>query len=161
MSRLASILLGLYLGITFFMPKEPLFYTAQKYLKSKNNIYLNSKTESSFIKLTLKDAVLFVDGMDVATLKECDIYPFLLYNKVEIKNLLFSIDNLKVKNLILTYSIVRPTLLDIKGSANFGTIEGSLDLKERFIKVYVKKASNRVKRFLRKDKEGYYYYEKF
>lgn len=160
MKKFFIAFLAFYLGIIVFMPKKELFYTAQKYLSSQN-IYINAKVESNIISLILKDAKVYINGINLINFQKSDIYMFILYNRIEIKKITINFNNLKINKLTLTYDITNPIKIKINGKSNFGNINGIVDLKNKAIKIYILNAKDFIKRYLRKDKKGYFYYEKY
>ncbi|EDM23420.1 hypothetical protein FE773_00210 [Caminibacter mediatlanticus TB-2] len=160
MKKFLIFLIGLYIGFIIFMPKENLFFTFQNYLKNRN-IYINTKTSSNLISLSLKNFTLFINKIDIAKGEEISIFPFLFYNKIEAKNIQLNIQNIKINNIFATYSILNPIKIVINGNSNFGKINGYIDLIKKNIKIYLKNPSPQIKEFLQKDKKGYFIYEKF
>ena len=160
MKKFFIFLLGLFIGIIFFMPKDNLYYTAQKFL-SKENIYINSSIKSG-INLDLTNGKVYQNGIDFLDFKEIKVLPFLFFNKIEANNININLQSLKINKLNITYSIINPLKVYISGTSNFGKIEGNINLIKKYIKVYILNlTNNNIKSFLRKDKKGYFYYAKF
>ena len=160
MKNFFIFLAGLLIGIIFFMPKDNIYYTAQKYL-AKENIYINSSVKNGF-SLELTNGKVYQNGIDFASFKDIRILPFLFFNKIEAKNIAINFQNLNISNLNITYSIINPIKIYITGSSNFGKIKGKVNLIKKEIKIYILNlTNNNLKNFLRKDKKGYFYYAKF
>jgi len=160
MKKIIVIFLGFLVGITIFIPKENLFYLLQKELSP--NIYINTDLSSNPIKLSLTRGQLYFNNMNMVNFEEIDIFIYLFYNKILLKNVKFEIGNYRVESGKIIYSILSPLKIFIKGKGNFGLIDGFIDLKEKFIKIYILDLKNStIKRLLKKDEKGYYYYEKF
>jgi len=156
-----SFLIGFYIGFIIFMPKNFLIFTAEKFLK-KENIYINAKYKENLLNEEIKQANIFINGISLIEFKKAKIFLFIFYNKVSINNISIHFQNLKINNLNITHLIINPFKILIKGNSNFGKIDGFIDLKNRFLKVYILNLTNRnLKTFLRRDKKGYFYYEKF
>jgi len=151
-----SFLIGFYIGFIIFMPKNFLIFTAEKYLK-KENIYINAKYKENLINSEIKNAKIFINGINLIEFKKAKFFPLIFYNKISINNILIHFKNLKINNLNITYFIVNPLKVLIQGDSNFGKINGFIDLKKRFLKVYILNLTNsNLKTFLRRDN-----YEKF
>jgi len=161
MKKFFIFLISFYIGFIIFMPKSNLLFSLEKYLKHQN-IYLNATYKENIFKLNIKNAKIFINKINLIDFKEAHIMPFIFYNKLEIKNIFIHFQNLKVSNLDINYSILNPLKILIKGNSNFGKIEGFVNLKDKFIKIYILNlTNNNIKSFLQKDKKGYFYYAKF
>jgi len=160
MKKFFIFLLGLLIGIIIFMPKDNLYYTLQNFLK-KENIYINSDIKSS-LYLQLKNGVVYYNKMDISKFKEIDILPFIFYNEIKAKDIEINIGKYKITSLKAFYTPFYPIKIFIKGSSNFGKIEGNIDLLKKEAKIYILNLTNNsLKSFLKKDKKGYFYYAKF
>jgi hypothetical protein len=158
MKKVIAIITAFYLASVIFLPKERLFFLAQNYLK-KENIYINT-TPSEDISLNLKESEIFINGIKTASIKESKIYLFFLFNKAILKDI--KTIKYKISSITLTNSIISPFEIDIKGEAKSFSLNGKIDLKTRTIKVYfLNLKDNFLKRVLKKDAKGYYYYERF
>lgn len=159
--KFLTIILSFFIGLIIFMPKENLFFTLQKELK-KENIFINTKASSNLIDLKLDNSKIFVNKINIANIESIKITPLLFFNKIDLKNIKIDFNHLNIDNLNLTYSILTPFNVDIKGSSNFATIKGFIDLKNRNMKIYLLNLTNKtIKSFLKKDKKGYFYAQKF
>ena len=160
MKKFTVFIVGLFLGLIVFMPKDNLYFTLQKYL-AKENIYINSKI-NSFNTLNLENGTVYYNGMDIITFNKIEILPFVFFNKIDVNNLKIKLENLDIKKADITYSVLNPLKVYIKGSSNFGDIDGEIDLIKRKIKIYILNLNNRfLKNMLKKDKKGYFYYAAF
>ena len=156
-----SFLIGFYIGFIIFIPKNFLIFTAEKYLQ-KENIYINANYKESLFNEEIKNAKIFINSINLIEFKKAKILPLLFYNKININNISINFKNLKINNLNITYFIINPFKVLIKGNSNFGKIDGFIDLKKRILKVYIINLTNtNLKLFLRRDNKGYFYYEKF
>jgi len=156
-----SFLIGFYIGFIIFMPKNELIFTIEKYLK-KENIYINANYKEHLFNEEIKNAKIFINSINLIKFKNAKIFPFIFYNKINIKNILIHFQNLKINYLNISHSIINPFKVFITGDSNFGKINGFIDLKNRILKVYIINLTNKnLKSFLRRDKKGYFYYEKF
>ena len=154
------IIVSFLVGIVIFMPKDNLFFTLQD--KLNPDIYINTTTKNQPFKLNLTNSTIFVNKINLAKIKNTDIYPFLFFNIAKINNIKLNFNNLKIDNLNITYSILNPFNIFIKGKAKFANIDGKIDIKNRKIKIYLLHLKNNyLKQFLNKDKQGYFYAQKF
>ena len=160
MKKILIFFAGFLIGLIIFMPKDNLYFTFQKFLASQN-IFINSKIKNT-LTLTLYNGKIYQNGINLASFKETTIIPFILYNKISAKDININFQNYKIKNLDITYTLLNPIKIYISGNANFGKIEGIINLFEHFIKIYIFNLNDsNLKPFLKKDKKGYYYYASF
>ena len=161
MKKAITVFLGFYLGFVVFMPKENIFFTVQKYL-APYKIYINADTAATPLALYLHRGTLFFDGMDIAAFDHCKLYPWLFLNLCTISDTKINVGGFKIQKLRLLYSIVNPLKIYLEGSANFGTLKGYINIKNRELKIYIHHIKNSaIKTYLQKDKEGYFYHASF
>jgi hypothetical protein len=159
MKKFFLFLAGFLMGLIIFMPKDNLYYTFQDYLK-KENIYINSDIKSR-ISLYLKNGVVYYNGMDISKFENTEILPFIFYNQIKGKNITLNIGNYKINSLNIVYTVFYPIKIFVKGDSSFGKIDGEVNLIKKEVKIYIKNLTNNsLKRFLRKDNKGYFYYAK-
>ncbi len=159
MKKFLIFLTAFYIGIIIFSPKENLYFTLQKYLKEQN-IYINSDIKSNLFSLNLKNAKVFVNKINLINFKKASFYPFIFFNKITVNDIDINVQDLNIKKLNVVYSVIKPLKIKIVGESNFGKIDGFIDLTKQYLKVYIKNPKKIIS-FLRKDKKGYYFYEKF
>jgi hypothetical protein len=160
MKKFFLFLAGFLMGLIIFMPKDNLYYTFQDYLK-KENIYINSDIKSG-ISLYLKNGVVYYNGMDISKFENTEILPFIFYNQIKGKNITLNIGNYKINSLNIVYTVFYPIKIFVKGDSSFGKIDGEVNLIKKEVKIYIKNLTNNsLKKFLRKDDKGYFYYAKF
>ncbi|GAB6075072.1 hypothetical protein [Nautilia lithotrophica] len=163
MKKFFAILLGFIIGFYFFMPKKNLFYLIQNKLYQTYNIALKTDIKSNIFKLSLTNGNIYFKNIKIATFKNADIYPYIIYNKIEISNIKIPINNLIIYKSKLIQTITNPLIIKIKAFSNFAKkIYGEIDISKKEIKLYFNDIKNKsIKQILKKDKKGYYYYEKF
>ena len=141
--------------IILFLPKENFYYLFEKKLYDSKNIVLNSeKIDDKFLYLDIKDLDILLDNAFIGNIKEIDVLPFVLYNKIFIKNIRVSNKFKKllprsIESAKIDYSILNPLKINIALSGKFGRVVGFIHLKDK--KIYLelhttKKYSN--KRFV-------------
>ncbi|AZV45723.1 hypothetical protein C3L23_00045 [Nautilia sp. PV-1] len=162
MKKFITVLAGFIIGFYIFMPKTEIFYFIQNIL-SKNGIYLTANTKSDIYKLNLSNGKIYYKSIKTAEFKKALIYPYIFYNKLYITDITLPIDNIKINEVSLTQNIIHPFIIQIKAESNIAkNIYGNINLSNKEIRIYfIKIYNNAIKQFLKKDKKGYYYYEKF
>ena len=157
--KILTAFIGFLLGLIVFMPKDNIYFKIQEIL-SKQNIYINSDIKNS-LSLELKNGTVFVKKMDIAYFDKCEIYPYIFWNKIECKNINIA-NQYKIKEIKTSYSLINPLKINISGNSNFGKIEGEINIFDKKGKIYITKLTNSlIKKYLKKDKKGYFYDVKF
>jgi len=152
MKKTALVLIGIYLGIVFFMPKESIFYKIEEYLPVK----ITADLSSTPISLNIKKADIYYAGIKSATIKNSEIYPFLFYNEAKINIFVNSLD-INLSGIKLIYTPFVPFKIFVKGK----DITGDIELKNRKIHILFLHPQNEIKDFLQKTKKGYELNERF
>jgi hypothetical protein len=161
MKKFLLFILGFFIGILLFLPKTNLYYFIQTQLQ-KEHIYINSKIKSDILSLSLINGKIYYETMKIAEFQKIKIHIFLIYNKLTVKNLKLEIGNYKILNASVVYTILNPFKAEINAETNFADVKGYINLKNRYIKLYFHKITDiSIKKFLKKDKKGYYYYVKY
>ena len=165
------ILLVIYLSLIFFLPKKELYFFGESQLTKYKAIIGEEQIRDRFFDLELKNGKLFIDEIDMASFEKINIYPTFFINKVKLQNFsptksLQKIMPVEIRNLVLFHTIFNPLKIDIKIGGNFGDGEGVVDLDKKFVKIYLKpkkesKSFSKIKKFLKKTKEGWIYEKKF
>jgi len=161
MKKFFIVLTGFLIGAIFFLPKQNIYYFVQQKL-AENKIHIISEINSNPLKLSLSNGKIYYKNMEIATFKNADVYLFLVYNKAEIKDIKLKLGSYFVSFATLTYTVVSPFEIIIKAKGNFADMSGTVNLKEKYVKLYFNNIKNpSIKRMLKKDKKGYYYYAKY
>jgi len=156
MKKILIFIIGFLIGLIVFMPKQELFFKILEILHTKK-IDIISKTKQTPLYLKISDAKVYYLNLPSATIKNITVYPYIIFNKIKAENIKINLGDFKIKSLNIFYI---PFLnAKITGKSNFGEFEGEANLHE--IKIYIKNRSNKIKSFLKKDKKGYFYYERF
>ncbi|WP_143709724.1 hypothetical protein [Nautilia profundicola] len=143
------------------MPKKELFFLIQNYLK-KENIYINTKINQTITGLIFNNGQIYYKNINVCDFNKGILNIYLIQNNLYIKDLKINIGNYFIKKAYLSHNILDPFIININASANFGDIKGKIDIKNSFLKIYIINIKNQtIKKLLKKDKKGYYYYVNF
>ncbi len=177
MTRMQKIVFGLFLALLFyisfilFLPKEALWYQAERFMKKAEIVMDQEELHDRYIDLALRDGTLYIQGFEVARIGQITISPWLIANRVKMERLFIGNDlkmlkGMSVTSVSLSHSLLTATHVTIAAQGNFGTLEGDLDLFEGQIELLIKpspllKSKAFLMRQLRKDKEGYRFVRKF
>ena len=149
-----------------FAPKQELYYLVEKKLKEKEIIISNETVTDTWLGVNIKNADIYVKGIKMANVANLQLNMFFFYNTLNIDNINMdeslqamapkAIDALKVK-----YSVLNPLNVTIDGLGSFGTATGAVALKEKQLHIDfpVVKDIQTIKKFLKKDETGGWYYE--
>jgi hypothetical protein len=134
MKLLKIFLLMLLFSLTLliFLPKQNLYYLAEQHLKKYDVILSNETLSSNISGLYIKDASLYVQGVNIA-----------LLNKI---SLTFGGVNISSKDIGLVF-----TSVDINNH--------SIILNFKPTQTFIRKYKKMILKYFKKDKKGVYKYE--
>lgn len=125
-----------------FFPKENLYFLLEKKLAPYKVIVSNEKLNEKAFSLLIKDATIYYNDIEFATLQNMSISTYVFLNKINVKNVqvLDDFKNFipqKIEYINMQYSIMNPTLIDVNSKGEFGEINGVIYLFDRTIKLYL------------------------
>lgn len=149
-----------------FAPKQELYYLIEKSLKKSDIVISNETIKDTWFGLNISNATIYVKGVNVAKTANLQLNCFFLYNTLTIEGIemdasLHNIAPKSVDELKATYSIMNPLQVKLEGLGSFGTMDGKVALVEKRVNLSfpVAKDIHAFKKFLKKDKQGGWYYE--
>ena len=149
-----------------FAPKEELYYLAEKSLKQSDIVISNETIEDRWFGLRISDADIYVKGINVAKVANLQLNLFFFYNTLTIEGIdmdasLHNVAPKAVDELKATYSVIDPLHVQLDGVGSFGTVSGNAILLENKVRLNfpIAKDIRAFKKFLKKDKQGEWYYE--
>ncbi|NPA73472.1 MAG: hypothetical protein GXO12_02055 [Epsilonproteobacteria bacterium] len=156
----------------YFLPKEELFYFAQRKLNGYYIGFYSQKIEDKGFKLkTVNDSIKY-DKLDIANIKEADLTTFVLWNDFIAKDIRLSdvSSSIVPRNIEYVKLIWSPfsgykIKVDIKG--DLGVAVGYIDILHKKIVITLKPSNLMKKRYystlrgLKKIKAGYKYVKSF
>jgi hypothetical protein len=161
-------LIALIIAFIAFMPKEQLYYFAERKLSEQNIVISQEEINTKFGALIVKHGVVNFQGIDVAQFNKAKILPLLFVNRATIENIEFlniakNFINFDIEALKLNHTILKPFIINLTAFGGFGSAEGFIDLKKRLIRIDITEAKNinSIKRFLKKGDKGWYYESRF
>jgi hypothetical protein len=171
MKKIFLALLFFVIGLVLFMPKINLYYTMNDYLKKELITIKQKSIQDRWYKLELKDATAYYDGIKSLLAKEVDIKPWIIYNKIELKEIkpadsLKRFFNFKANKAVITHSLLSYKKAYIEAEGDFGALDGEIDLIGRKIHIHLSptkrfEKEQVVREYFKKSKEGYIYESKF
>jgi hypothetical protein len=147
-------------------PKQELYYFLEKKLKENDIVISNETVTDRWYGVDISDADLYVKGINMAKIEKLSfnfffVYTNLLVKKIKVDKSLRNMAPESIENVDVQWSIIDPLHVKVKGVGSFGTMDGSVALLDRNVKILfpVAKDINSFKKFLRKDPKGGWYYE--
>jgi len=161
-------ILVFYFSFLILSPKRELYYALEKKIARSGVIIDGEKVKETALGVELKEPTIIYEGIKVAKVDMVKIVSMVVYSKITILNIqndkaMRNILPLLPKNIIIEHNILSPYRLNILAYGDFGIAKGIFDIKSMTIRVYIIKPNNidSIKRYLKKDKNGWYYEEKF
>ena len=161
---LGAFVLSLVL-LWLFAPKQELYFLLEKTLKENDIVISNETVVDRWYGIEINHADLYIKGINMAKINSLKLNFFFVYTNLDIDDIIMdkSLQNMapkSIENLHADWSILDPLHVGISGVGSFGSMNGSVALLDRKVKIRfpVAKNINSFKKFLRKDpKEGWYY----
>ena len=165
MKKFLLILFSFLSALVFLMPKTEIYYTLKLFLAPQHIILTQERVKDRWFDLKIENLKLLYDGIESAQVEQLNIVPWLFFNRISAENVHAGKDVRKMfdfnaEQIIVTYSVLSPLEATISANGNFGTIEGSLKLKEGKLKLVCEptnafKSSSMFRELFRKQDEGY------
>jgi len=151
--------------LILLFPKNILWNTFVQNIQYKNTTITSQKTKDLRYEFTAYNIKIYYKNFKVADLGEITIKPWLLFNKISLKNLHFGknmpiLNNLNIINAKITYTLFMPTKIHITGISNQGNFIGIVNIFKH--KGYILLKKNSIKniflhQYFKKTKEGMRY----
>lgn len=157
--------------IVVMIPKEKLFFTFESFL-SKHHLFINGETLTNrFLYLDAANGILLLDNQEIATIGKIRMAPCIVSNHIWVSSIIPSPLYLtffpgKIDTLVITYSLLHPLSLDLRGEGDFGHCEGVFDLVNKKVRI-VFEATPELRNYpllvfkLHEEKEGLVYESDF
>ncbi len=150
-------------------PKERLYYLLEHTLAKDGIFIANESLKSQSLGLEINRAKISHNRFALAEITKAKFLTLLFYSKILIKELRLSqeLQTLlgieKIDSLRLIHSLMHPMTVFIEAHGDFGTISGSIDLKSRYIRLWLinPKRSPEFARYFKRLKEGMLYEQSF
>jgi hypothetical protein len=171
MQMVKKIVLPLFViwfSLLVFMPKKEIYFALEKVLLSQDIEVNEEVIESTPFTLVLKGMTFYVKGIRVAKADEAEFFTLLAYSRLTVRNIvvdksLRSMLPPELSLLQVTHFLVDPLHLRIFAKGSFGTVEGSVSLKEHMVHLDFVEAKDirTIKSNLKKGEKGWYYESSF
>ncbi len=157
-----------YFSFILLAPKRELYHLFEKEIYKSGIIIDGEDVEETPIGVKLMHPTIIYEGAKIAKAKEIKIITMIFYSRIEIEDIE---DDSAIKNffpvipktVIISYNLIKPTVLNIRLLGNFGYAQGYYDLKNYKLHLNFGKDDNisNIKRYLKKSENGWYYEERF
>ena len=156
-----------WIAFVVFMPKESLYFATEKYLKEQH-VYINEKKiEEKPWGLSVDKGEIYVYGIPSAVFDKATATTLLVYNRLTVNALKVTNEMVKIpieiERLVALYRIWDPLHIAFTMEGTQGHAAGSVDLRKRTLRIDFsdERKLGALKRFLHKDKKGWYYATSF
>ncbi len=171
MQMVKKIIGGFFLLLIFlvvFAPKQQIYYLLEEKLAKDDIVISNEKFHDNLFGCSIEDADIYLKGIKVAKIKSIDLNIFFLYNKLSINSVQTDkgIQNIVPKSidkLTAIFSIIKPYKIAIDATGSFGEIKGGvyIGMNKLFLRFTKTKDIRVFRKFIKRDKEGFYYEKLF
>ena len=157
--------------LIFFMPKENLYYLAEKELAKKSLVISKENIKDSGFIFNIENAHISMKEIQSAVISNIELKLFLFFNRLRVENIHISQSfknflPLNIDKVDISYSILDPLNIIIKADGGFGVLNGSFNLIDRALFVVLKPSKlmyldyKTLLRNFKKNKDGEYIYVK-
>ena len=175
MKRLMKILAYLFVMMALlilFLPKINLYYAAEGVMKEQNVYIADEEVHDSGFSLDILNAKIFFDKLELMTVEEITLSPWVIYNVVSLNtvdiNEGFS-DFLpqEISSLKAEHFVYNPLHIKLSGESTDSFFFGDVDIMQRVISLHLRIGAQSEKKYktllrkLTKEEGGYYYEYKF
>jgi len=160
------LLLGI--ALLLFAPKTELYYALEHWMEPRGVILSGERIHETPLRLELDDATLYYDGVALGTIGAIGVEPYLVTNRVVIRNFAPSEDlgpltGIAVRQATVRYALWHPKTVRIHAVGTFGEVKGRFDPFRRTLLLRWVRVGNieALRPYLNKDREGWYYERTF
>jgi len=161
---LIFIVLTLFWTVLLF-PKNVLWNNFTQNMSNKNIIIIAKQQEDKRYKFTANNTKVYFNSIKIANIGQIETRLWLFYNEIELKNLRLSknmpiLKNLKILNSHITYTLLSPTKVKIKGKSKIGDFIGEVEIFKHKGFILLKSNTMRdtfLQQYFKKTKEGMRY----
>jgi hypothetical protein len=155
--------------ITFFTPKENLYFLLEKQLSKYDLVISDEQLTPQLFSLDINNATIYFKEIELAEVQGITMKPFGVYNLIEFHNLKLSTMSKnflppKVETIQLKYTLLQPLYITIDAIGDFGAVTLRYAIKEKKITATLKPSKVMLQRYrsslrkFKKNKNGEYTY---
>lgn len=169
--KFLSFTLFFLMALMIFIPKESVYYFAEKQMKAFDVVVSNEKLTENIFSLHIKNLEISAKGVDSAVIQEADIKLLLMYNslnfeKIQLSSVVEAYAPSNIEHIELQYTLVNPLNVIVNAKGDFGEAHASFNLLKRAANVVLKPSKRmlsnyrRTLHFFKKSQNGEYVYAK-
>jgi hypothetical protein len=152
--------------LIFFAPKKELYHLLEHRLEKRGVILGGEALQETPFGLTIRHATLWVEGAELARIREAEVGLYLPVVRLTIRDLVPAEGMERVLPVALEegvalYRLWRPREVALSLRGNFGKAEGSVDLADRVLRLRFEKRPQGLEGSLKRTKEGWLYEYRF
>jgi hypothetical protein len=166
--RVSLLLIAAWLAVILLAPKEQLYYLLERQLSRQGVVLGGEQFHWRPLGFKITNAKIYFQGIEVGRVPEARFWTLLAYSELRTGPLLLSPEirkflDLKLTRARLIHEIWHPRTLLIDAEGDFGHLRGSIDLQRRLLHLRLDKTGkiDGLKRYFKRDKEGWVYEQKF
>ncbi len=173
MKRIKQIIIYtiIFIGfVLFFTPKIYCYYAAEDQLNRYHVKIAQERIDDSGFTLNVYDGKLYYDDLYVGVFDKLSIWPFLLFNRIDIENFNISKEMSRfakgrIESLTVHHHLFSPLTLQVTAHGEMGEMHAQIDLSEKTVSVLLEPSKALLQlspfwlRRLKKTEEGGYAYE--
>jgi len=158
------------LMVLFFIPKDSLYYFAEKELKKNGVIVSDEVVKDRGFTLELSDATLYVKAIKSAHIDSVEILPLLVFNSIDLHNIVLA-KTFKVfvpqniASVHIKHTIFDPLHIYATAKGDFGDAKAVVDTLKRVVHIDLSPSKKMLQEYktalreLKKSKNGVYSYD--
>ena len=161
-------ILVFYFSFLLLSPKRELYYSLEKEIAKSGLIIDGEEIKETALGVELKKPTIIYEGIKAAKADMIKIVSMIAYSEISILNIkndkaMSNIFPLLPTNVVIEHNIFSPYQLNIVAYGDFGTAKGIFDTKSMTLRMDIIKSNNieNIRQYLKKDKNGWYYEERF
>ncbi len=164
MKKAIIFILLILFWIVLLFPKNLLWDNFIQNMQDNNIIIIAQKKADKRYKFIASDIKVYFKSVKVANIGQIEARLWFFYNEIDLKNLRLSknipiLKNFKISNSYITYTVLSPTKVKIKGTSKRGDFVGEVEIfkhkgfillksdtmKDTFLQQYFKKTKEGMK----------------
>ncbi|WP_187647803.1 hypothetical protein [Nitrosophilus labii] len=160
-------ILFFYLFFILTFPKEQIWFAMENLAKEKGLFFNGEKIEKAPLTLKVENCEILNKGFDIGKLKNATFFISFFYNSVDLSGFVFKIDKtISLNSAKAAYSVLIPFKVVLKAKMSICDIEGEIDLKKRYITLYLNNIKdfnkvNKIFKNIKKNEKGYLFEKRF
>lgn len=166
--KISVILLLSWGAIILLAPKKELYYLLEHRLKKQGIVLAHESLGEYPFGLNAKKADLYLEGLKLGEIERLSFWTLLFYTQMDLKSFrpstqIRGLPIPRLRHMRVGYGLWAPGQLSVEAEGDFGVAKGTVDLRERKIRLRLVKVGDiqNIRNFLKKDSKGWRYERKY